>query len=132
MDEIPYVNPAVFDGAKETIIRQGGAEVYITIEDLKQIRIALLDALGKSQLGDRHQLIALTKSLPAWIDSDGRAMIGGWLLQLRKGQLVATYRLSINAERAVGYAASVVRENKGWRITQVVPEKIRFQPTQGH
>ena len=121
------MSPDPFEGPKETKIRQGDTEVRITIEDAKQIRIALLKALKQSQLADRDQLIALTKPLPAWIDSDGRVMVGGWLLQLRKGELVASYRLAQDKERAIGYVASVVKVGKDWRVPQIVPEMIRFK-----
>ncbi len=113
--------------SQETEIRQGDAKVRITIDDAKQIRTALLDALRQSNLGDRDELIAFTEPLPAWIDSDGRVMIGGWLLQLRDRQVVATYRLSQNEERAVGYTALVTKDEKGWRVTRIVPEHIRFR-----
>ena len=111
----------------EAMIHEGDFEIRITIHDANQIREALLKALRMSDIGDREALIAFTEPLPSWIDSDGRVMIGGWLLQLRKHQLVATYRLSQNEERAVGYAASVVKDVNGWRVAQVVPEKIRFR-----
>ena len=115
-----------FETLKEAKIRQGETEVRITSDDARQIRIALLDALRQSKLGDRDELVAFTEPLPAWIDSDGRVMISGWLLQLRNQQLVAIYRLSQNEERAVGYAAFVIKDDEGWQVTRIVPEKIRF------
>ena len=116
-----------FDSEKEATIRQGDTEVQITLDDAKQIHSALLDALRQSNLGDRAELIAFTEPLPAWIDSDGRVMVGGWLLQLRNRQLVASYRLAQNEERAVGYVASVRQEGKEWRVLQIVPEKVLFR-----
>lgn len=101
---------------QEAILRQGSVELRISLDDAQQMRIALLDALSHSQLGDRDILIAFTKPLPAWIDSDGRVMLGGWLLQLKNAQLVASYRLSTNAERAVGYAASISKNGNTWRV----------------
>jgi hypothetical protein len=111
---------------QEAILRQGGVEFRISLDDAQQMRIALLDALKHSQLGDRDTLIALTNPLPAWIDSDGRVMLGGWMLQLKNSQLVASYRLSRNAERAVGYSATISKDGNVWRVLQIVPEKIRF------
>lgn len=111
----------------ETTLRQGEVEILITLEDAKQIRAALYDALRQSNIGDRDQLIAFMEALPAWIDSDGRVMIGGWLLQLRNYELVATYHLSKNAERSLGYIAFIVKEQHRWRITRIEPEKLVFR-----
>lgn len=116
-----------FESSSETWIRQGETAILVTVADATQIRNALLDALRQSTLGDRDELIAFTEPLPAWIDSDGRVMVGGWLLQLRKGQLIASYRLSQNNERAVGYAASVIREGKNWRVPKITPELVLFR-----
>ena len=68
----------------------------------------------------------MLEPLPAWIDSDGRVMIGGWLLQLKNSQLVASYRISTNDERAVGYTAQIDKEGNNWRVIRIVPEKVRF------
>lgn len=121
------VGASAFEGRKETWIRQGDSEVLITIDDAIQIRSALLDALRQSKLSDRDDLIALTEPLPAWIDSDGHVMVGGWLLQLRNRRLIASYRLSQNEERAIGYAASVIRDGKAWRVPGIVPETVLFR-----
>jgi hypothetical protein len=121
------MSTVIFDTKKEATIREGDFEIRITIEDAREIRTALLHALKTSDIGDRDQLIASTEPLPAWIDSDGRVMIGGWLLELRDQELVATYRLSTNEERAVGYVAFVDKQRDAWRVTQITPEKIRFR-----
>lgn len=121
------MSASTFEGEKEARIRQGDHEERITLADAQQIRDALLGALRQSQIGDRDELIALTEPLPAWIDADGRVMVGGWLLQLRNRQLLVSYRLSQNEERAVGYVAVVTKEGKGWRVLQVTPEKILFR-----
>lgn len=117
---------AIVEIQTEATLRQGDVEFRITLDEAKQMRTALLDALKRSQLGDRELLIALTEPLPAWIDSDGRVMLGGWLLQVRDSRLSASYRLSSNEERAVGYAASFDKTGNDWRVAQIVPEKIRF------
>lgn len=120
-----------FEGPTEARIIQGETELRITIEDAQEIRTALIDALRISELSDREKLIAFTEPLPAWIESDDRVMIGGWLLQFRNRELVATYRLSQNQNRAVGYAASVIKNGTEWLVTRIVPEKIQFRPGAG-
>ncbi|MDY6992598.1 MAG: hypothetical protein SVR94_08350 [Pseudomonadota bacterium] len=116
-----------FETLPETTLRQGEIERMITLEDAKQIRKALYEALKHSDIGDREQLIALMQPLPAWINSDGKVMIAGWLLQLRQQKLVATYRLFQNAQRALGYIAFIVEDEQGWRIARIEPEKILFR-----
>jgi hypothetical protein len=111
----------------EAVLRDGPLEVRISSEDAKHMRVALLDALRRSRLGDRDQLLALTEPLPAWIDSDGRVMLGGWMLSMRKGVLVASYRLNQDAERAVGYAAELGKQDGQWRIVRISPEITRFR-----
>jgi len=98
----------------------------IGLDDAKQMRSALLDAIKASRIGDRDQLLALTEPLPAWIDSDGRVMVAGWLLQTKNGVWVASFRLSVSQERSVGYAATFIKEGTVWRVIKLVPEKIRY------
>ena len=121
MDEI------AFESLPEAKIQQGGVTVRITVDDAQKIRDALLAALKNSDLGDRDQLVELTTPLPAWIDADGRVMVGGWLLQIKNQKLVATYRLGQNAERAIGYSAIVIKSDQGWQVKQISPEKILFR-----
>jgi hypothetical protein len=114
------------EAQNEAIFRQDDMEITITLDDANQIRAALLNALKTSQLTEKKILIAMLEPLPAWIDSDGRVMIGGWLLQLRNSQLVASYRISTNDERAIGYTAQIDKEGNNWRVIRIVPEKVRF------
>ena len=115
-----------FESLPETVIQQEGIEIRITIDDAQKIRNALLMTLKKSDLGDRDQLIALTTPLPAWIDADGRVMVGGWLLHIKNQKLMLTYRLEQNEERAIGYSAPVIRGDQDWQVKIIVPEKISF------
>lgn len=111
----------------EATLRQGGKEIHLTLAEAKLMRAALLESLRTSVLGDRATLLARTEPLPAWIDADDRVLLGGWLLQLRAGELVAAYQLSRNEERAVGYAATFVKEGTGWQVKAIVPENISFR-----
>lgn len=121
-------NSSAFDGLTEARLRQGDTEILITIDDANEIHTALIEALKSSELNDREELIDSTESAPAWIDSDERISIGGWLLQIRSGGMVATYRISQDKARAFGYAASVIKDENHWRITQILPEEIMFRP----
>ncbi len=112
---------------QEIILSQGDMKYKITLDDAKLIRTSLINALKQSELGDKDFLIAMIDPLPAWIDSDGRVMIGGWLLQLKNSHLVASYRISTSKERAVGYIALINKTDNTWSVTQVMPEKIRFR-----
>lgn len=115
------------DSLKEATLKEGSASVPITKEDADKMRAALLKALEESELGDRDTMMAFAEPLPAWIDGDENVMIAGWLLQLRNQQLVATWWLSKDDDRAVGYSAYFLREKNGWRVTKIVPQKARFR-----
>jgi hypothetical protein len=116
-----------FAGPKETVIRHGGADMRITLDDAKSMRESLHDFLKKSDFGDKDQLLDDMKGIPGWIDSDGVVRPGGWLLESRGTDLVLTYRMNQNERRAVGYAAFVTKGATGWQVTKVEPAKIRFR-----
>lgn len=124
LDAVP---PIELPSRTEALLREGDLEVLITHGDAKAMRLALLDALQRSELGDRNTLLATATPLPTWIDSDGRVSIAGWTLQIRHQRLVAIHWLSRDQDRAVGYSAEFAKENGDWRVTKIVPEKIRFR-----
>jgi hypothetical protein len=113
-----------FTGPKETVVRHNGVDVRITLDDAKSMRQSLLDHLDKSEIGDKALLIAATKNIPGWIDSNGKVRPGGWLLESRGTDWVLSYRLSQNEQRSVGYAAFVTKGATGWQVTKIEPEKI--------
>jgi hypothetical protein len=120
-------NDDPFAGPNETVLRHNGADVPITLDDAKSMRESLLEYLKKSDIGDKDQLIAATKYIPGWIDSDGKVRPGGWLLQSRGTDWVLTYRLSQNELRAYGYAAIVTKGAPGWKVTKIESQMILFR-----
>lgn len=120
-------NDQKFPSLQETVVKSGTGSVKITLVDARTIRQVLIKAIKQSDLGDRDALLAFAEPVPAWIPSEGLVLVGGWRLGVRNGQIVATYRLSQTEDRAVGYAAYVIKDREGWSITAIVPEKIAFR-----
>lgn len=116
-----------FDSKVSTTIRKGGAEYRLGIEDVKDIRLSLLDALRRSDLSERKDLIDVSEPLPAWIDSGGQAMAAGWLLEVRNGRLVATYRRESAGSQAMEYVALISRSGNAWNISKITEVAIRFR-----
>jgi hypothetical protein len=116
-----------FPSEEEATLRYGQREVRVSLDDAKAMRELLLETLKSSKFGDKAVLVAATEPLPAWIDSDGRIMIAGWALRLAGEEFVASYQLARSAERAVGYAARFAKDEQGWHLLEIVPEKISFR-----
>src|SRR5262245_58831594 len=63
----------------KTVIHVGGADVTLTLDELKAIRTALVDYLKASSYEDRDAILGWSQG-PAFIDSQGTARIGPWVL----------------------------------------------------
>ncbi len=112
---------------QETVIGGSAAAVALSLSDVQAIREEILAFLGNSDLGDRDLLIGLTTNLPATIATAGTASAGGWMLQMRGGDLVAVRYISTSAVRAVGYTAVILAKDGRWLVARMEPTKVRFR-----
>ena len=107
-----------------TVLRVGDADVSVTLDDLKAMRAALLDYLKASDYEDRDALLGWTKG-PAWIDPEGTARIGPWVLGSEGKDLFLRYREPPGEHAGKAHKATVTKKDGAWTVSNLVMERIR-------
>ena len=112
---------------ESTTLHKGSSSLLVTLADAQMMRQAILNYLESSEIGDRVVLAAATLSIPARIRSEGSIDVGGWNLQVDNGHVEAVFRLSENEQRAVGYIASLTKNQGKWYVENIDPLKILYR-----
>ena len=129
-------HPAQVDSVRGALEKLPGVEVHaatsdgrlvVTLEDLEGLRAALLAHLESSQIDFRDLLITKTTTAPAYIDADGFARVGSWLLQVRDGAPVLINRISKGHHVMVQAVALLVRQDDAWLVTALDIERVRLR-----
>jgi hypothetical protein len=110
----------------KTVLQVGGAEVTLTVADLKAIRDALLEYLKQSQYEDRDPLIRRSGG-PAWIDPQGTARIGPWVLGVDGNDIYLRYREPPGQLAGKAHKAIIEKKDGAWTIRRLDMERIRVQ-----
>jgi hypothetical protein len=112
------------ESLERTVLRVGEAEVELTLDDVRAIRDALVDHLGRSNYEDRDALLPWSQG-PAWIDAEGRVRIGPWLLGSRGTQVFLRYREPPGQLAGKAHKAVLARKDGRWTVTDLVMERIK-------
>lgn len=115
-------------GPDHAIVRMADGEIQVSLAQAEAMRRALVGALHGSSLEERDQLLTLTENAQVWVDPDGIAHVGAWLVQPRGLDLVLTYRPPSNAPVVRAYAAIFTRQDNEWRLQDLREERIRRRP----
>lgn len=91
----------------------------VTVQDLDEMRAALVTYLRASSLDDRDSLVRLTEKSISAIDADGAKHIGAWRLNAERGGLFLTLRTGGGQQLIVNYRALVERAETAWRISGI-------------
>jgi hypothetical protein len=116
------------EGLERTVLRVGEADVLVTREGVKAMQVALLDYLRQQlHYEDRDELLRWSGG-PAWIDGDGRARIGPWLLGSEGSEIYLRYREPPGVLAAKAHRATLGQTDAGgWAVTGLVMERIRVR-----
>ena len=114
------------DSLERTVLRVGDADVSLTLDDAKAMRVALLNYLERSDYEDRDALIRWTQG-PAWIDPEGKVRIGPWLLGSEGKDLVFRYREPPGQYAAKAHKAFLTKNDGTWTVSNLVMERIRVR-----
>lgn len=115
------------DMKTKTHFKVAGADIEITLEDLRQIRKALDNYFAEAEKAGRpanpsQKALAGSPS----IDDFGVARIGNWLLEARSTRLVLTHRHPwAGKNETYEDMADIEKTKTGWRIISVGLAKIR-------
>jgi hypothetical protein len=106
-----------------TVLRVGDADVSLTLDDAKAMRVALLDYLKRSDYEDRDALIRWTG--PAFIDTAGTVRIGPWVLGSQGKDIFLRYREPPLPQAGKAHKATLTRKDGTWTVSNLVLERIR-------
>jgi len=112
------------ESLERTVLRVGEAEVELTLDDVKAIRDALVAYLKQSSYEDRDALLPWSDG-PAWIDGDGKARIGPWLLGSDGKAIYLRYREPPGEFAGKAHKAILTKAEGKWTVTDLVMERIR-------
>jgi hypothetical protein len=114
------------DSLDKTVLRVGDADVTITRADLAAIADALRAFLKASDYVERDEVLVWSQG-EGWIDPDGSARIGTWLLGAEGGELYLRYREPATELGAKAHRAVVEKKDGAWTVVKVELERIRLR-----
>jgi len=114
------------ESLERTVLRVGDAEVTVTLDDARAIRLALLDYLKQSDYEDREALLRFSQG-PAWIDPDGKVRIGPWLLGSEGKDMFLRYREPPGQFAGKAHKAFLERKDGAWTVTRLLMERIQVR-----
>jgi hypothetical protein len=110
----------------KTVIHVGDADVTLTLDELKAIRTALVSYLKASSYEDRDAILGWSEG-PAFIDAQGTARIGPWVLGTEGKEVFLRYREPPGQLAGKAHKAILAKKDGAWTVTDLVMERIRVR-----
>jgi hypothetical protein len=114
------------ESLERTVLRVGDADVTLTLDELKSIRDALVAYLKASTYEDRDALLPWSDG-PAFIDPEGVARIGPWVLGVQGKEIYLRYREPPGQSAGKAHKAILAKKDGTWSVTDLVMERIRVR-----
>jgi hypothetical protein len=99
------------------------ARTSLTREDGQAIKDELVRALEQSQLGDRMELLSVTRNATVWTDDEGTLRIGAWSVLSDDAKYELFYRATTGAGPA--FKAFLARTAGRWQVNDLRTFHIR-------
>jgi hypothetical protein len=118
-------NDGTREGLGETVVHVGGTDLTITRADLAGIRTALIEFL--EQAGPEGAALVGWARGPAWIDAEGLARVGPWVVGAEGDDLFVRFRQSAGSLAMTAHRASLARNGGTWMVVRMVREHASRQ-----